>query len=46
MSITLRGRWYEIVLNVHAPIEDKSDDMKVTFYKELEHVFDQFLSTT
>jgi len=28
---------------VHATTEDKSDDMKDGFYKELEHVFDQFL---
>jgi len=31
-----------IVLNVHAPTEDKSDITKNSFYKELEHVFDQF----
>jgi hypothetical protein len=31
------------VLNVHAPIEDKSDDMKDRFYEELEQVFDKFL---
>jgi hypothetical protein len=30
-------------LNVHAPTENKSDNTKVTFYKELEHVFDQLL---
>jgi hypothetical protein len=29
-----------IVLNVHVPTEDKNDD-KDSFYKELEHVFDQ-----
>jgi hypothetical protein len=29
-----------IVLNVHAPTEDK--DIKERFYKELEQVFDQF----
>jgi hydroxypyruvate isomerase len=40
--ITLRSCWCDIVLNVHAPIEDKSDFTKVTFYKELEYVFDQF----
>jgi exonuclease III len=28
---------------VHATTEDKSDDMKDGFYKELGHVFDQFL---
>jgi hypothetical protein len=31
-----------IVLNVHAPTEDKIDGMKVRFYKELEYVFDKF----
>jgi hypothetical protein len=29
-------------LNVHAPIEDKSDDVKDRFYEELEHVFNKF----
>jgi hypothetical protein len=28
-----------IVLNVHAPTENKIDDMKDSFYEELEHVF-------
>jgi hypothetical protein len=28
---------------VHAPCEDKSDDVKDSFYKELGRVFDQFL---
>jgi hypothetical protein len=28
---------------VHAPTEDKSDDTRDSFYKELEHVFSQFL---
>ena len=33
----LRGRWCNIiVLNVHAPSEDKSDDSKNSFYKELD----------
>jgi exonuclease III len=31
-----------IVLNVHAPTEDKSDDVKDSFYEELERVFDKF----
>jgi hypothetical protein len=31
-----------IVLHVHAPREDKTDDMKGSFYEELEHVFDKF----
>jgi hypothetical protein len=29
-------------LNVRAPCEDKSDDVKDSFYEELGHVFDQF----
>jgi ribosome-interacting GTPase 1 len=40
--ILLRGRWcHVIVLNVH---EDKTDDVKDSFYEELEHVrvFDKF----
>ena len=31
-----------IVLNVHAPSEDKSDDSKDSFYEELEQVFNNF----
>jgi hypothetical protein len=27
---------------VHAPVEDKTDDIKDSLYKELEHVFNQF----
>jgi hypothetical protein len=39
----LRGRWcHTIVLNVHAPTEDKTEDVKDSFYEELEHVFDKF----
>jgi hypothetical protein len=42
--IILRGRWCNIiVLNVHAPCEDNSDDVKGSFYEELGRVFDQFL---
>ena len=38
--IFLKGRWCNIiVLNVHALIEDKSDDSKDSFYEELERVF-------
>jgi hypothetical protein len=40
--ITLKGCWCDIVLNVRAPTEDKDDDIKDSFYKELEQVFDQF----
>jgi exonuclease III len=40
--IMLRGRWcHIIVLNVHAPTEDKTDDVKGSFYEELESVFDK-----
>jgi hypothetical protein len=42
--IVLKGRWCDIiVLNIHAPIEDKIDDIKDSFHGELEHVFDKFL---
>jgi hypothetical protein len=41
--IILRGRWCDIiVLNVHAPTEDKTDDTKDRFYEKLEHVFHKF----
>jgi hypothetical protein len=39
LHITLRGHLCDIiVLNVFAPTEDKSDDMKDSFYKDLEIV--------
>jgi hypothetical protein len=41
--IILRGRWcHIIVLNVHAPTEDKTDEVKNSFFEELERVFDTF----
>jgi hypothetical protein len=41
--IILRGRWCNvIVLNLHAPCEDKRDDIKENFHDELGRVFDQF----
>jgi exonuclease III len=41
--VTLKGCWCDIiVLNVHAPTEDKDDVIKDSFYEELEQVFDQF----
>jgi hypothetical protein len=41
--IILRGRWCDItVLNVHTPTEAKNDDMKGSFYKELERAIDKF----
>jgi len=40
---TLKCRWCDIiVLNVHAPTEDKSDNTKNNFYEELERILDQF----
>jgi hypothetical protein len=40
--IILRGHWFHIiVLNVHAPTEDKIDDLEDSFYEELECVFDK-----
>jgi hypothetical protein len=41
--IVLRGHWcHIIVLNVHAPTEDKAYDVKDSFYEKLEHEFDNF----
>jgi exonuclease III len=41
--IILRGSWCNIIaMNVHAPTEDKIDDIKHRFYDELEPVFDKF----
>jgi hypothetical protein len=41
--ITLSTCWCQIIaLNIHAPTEDKTDDMKDSFYEELERVFDKF----
>jgi hypothetical protein len=41
--IVLRGRWCNIIiLNVHVPSEEKSDELKDSFYKELEQVLDHF----
>jgi exonuclease III len=43
LYITLKGRWCDIIVsNVHAPTEDKDDDIKESIYEELEQVFDQF----
>ena len=40
--IVLRGRWCNIILlNVHAPSEEKSDDSKDSVYENLKRVFDQ-----
>ena len=41
--IMLRGRWRNIiVINVHAPSEEKSEESKHSVYEELEQVFDHF----
>ena len=41
--IVLRGRWRNIiVVNVHAPREEKRDELKHSYYEELEQVFDHF----
>jgi hypothetical protein len=41
--IILRGRWcHIIVLNVHAPKEGKTDDVKDSFYVGLERQYDKF----
>jgi exonuclease III len=42
--IVLRGRWCNIVvLNAHAPTEEKGDNSKDCFYEELGEVFNHFL---
>jgi len=41
--IVLRVRWRNIILvNVHAPSEEKRDESKDRFFEELEKVFDHF----
>jgi len=41
--IMLRGRWRNIILvNVHAPSEEKSEESKDSFYEESEQVYDHF----
>jgi hypothetical protein len=43
LYITLKGRWCDtIILNVHAPSEDKDDVIKDSFYKKLEQILEQF----
>jgi hypothetical protein len=40
---TLRGRWcHIIVLNIHASTDNEIDDLKDSFYEELERVLDTF----
>ena len=40
--IVPRGRWHNIIVNMHAPSEEKSAESKDSFYEELEQVFDHF----
>jgi endonuclease/exonuclease/phosphatase family metal-dependent hydrolase len=42
LYINLKGQCDIILLNVRAPTEDKDDNIKDSFYEELEQVFDQF----
>jgi hypothetical protein len=37
----LRGCWCDIILNVHGPTEDKTDDTNANFYEQLSRLFDQ-----
>jgi hypothetical protein len=42
VSEILRGRWcHIIILNVHAPTQNTTDDVKDSFYLELERLFDK-----
>jgi exonuclease III len=41
--IILKGHWCHIFdPNIHAPTEDKTDDVKDSFYEKLKRVFDEF----
>jgi hypothetical protein len=41
--LILKGCWcHIIVLNIYAPTENKTDDVKDSFYEKLERVFDKF----
>jgi hypothetical protein len=43
LYVIVRGCWCDIiVLNVHAPTEDKIDYKEDSFYEKLECVFDRF----
>jgi len=43
LYIVLRSRWFNIVvLSVHPPSEEKSDDSKDSRYEELEQEIDHF----
>jgi hypothetical protein len=38
----IEDNWYGIVMNVHAPTEDKNDT-KDGFYDKLEHALNEFM---
>jgi hypothetical protein len=40
--IILRGRWFHIILNIHASTEDKTDYVKYSFYEKLQCIFNKF----
>ena len=41
--IVLKGRWLHIIaVNVHAPSEENSVELKDSIYEELEEVLDHF----
>ena len=43
LYIVLKRRWLHfIVVNVHAPSEEKSEELKDSFYDEVEEVLDHF----
>ena len=45
--IVLKSRWLHIiVVNIHAPSEEKVEEVKDSFYDELEEMFDQFQNIT
>ena len=43
IRVVVRGRWCNIiVLHMHEPSEEKSDDSKESLYEKLEQVFNNF----
>jgi hypothetical protein len=40
-NIILRGCWCDDVMNVHVPSEDKTDDMRNSFYKDIQCAFNK-----
>jgi hypothetical protein len=43
LYIILKGRWCDIILNVHAQTEGKIDDINDRFCEELEHIYDNIM---